>query len=50
MEWFWVTVVYLWLAAMGALVVLVLYSWLNAAAEQGRAAATEREHSRRAVP
>lgn len=54
MEWFQVTVVYLWLAAMGALVVLVLYSWLSAAAERERAhsratVATESVH-RRAVP
>lgn len=59
MESFQVTVVYLWLAGMGALVVLVLYSWLSAAAERERAqsratapgtAATEPVHRRRAVP
>lgn len=58
MESFQVTVVYLCLAGMGALVVLV-YSWLSAAAERERAhsratapgtAATEPVHRRRAVP
>ena len=58
MEWFPVTVVYLWLAAIGALVVLALDSWLSAAAKRERApsrsaapgtAATERVHSRRAA-
>lgn len=59
MESFQVTVVYLWLAGVGALTVLVLYSWLSAGAERGRAhsratapgsAATEPVHRRRAVP
>ena len=58
MESFQVTVVYLWLAGMGALVVLVLYASLSAAAEGERAhsrataagtAATESVHRRRAV-
>ena len=53
-----VTVAYLWLAGMGALVVLVLYSLLSAAAERERAhsraiapgtAATEPVHRRRAL-
>lgn len=59
MESFQVTVVYSWLAGMGALVVLVLYSWLSAAEERERAhsratapgtAATESVHRRRAAP
>lgn len=59
MEPFQVTVVYLWLAGMGALVALVLYSRLSAAAERERAhsratapgtGATEPLHRRRAVP
>ena len=44
MESFQVTVVYLWLAGMGALVVLVLYASLSAAAER------ERAHSRATAP
>ena len=56
---FQVPVVHLWLAAMGVLVVLVLYSRLAAAAERETAhsravapgpAATESVHRRRAVP
>ena len=58
MEWFQGTVVCLWLAGLGALVVLTRYCWLNTAAGRETAhsrsaasgtTATERVHSRRAM-
>ncbi len=33
MEWFWTTVVFLWLGAMGLLFVWVIYYWAKAAAD-----------------
>ncbi len=45
MEWFWATVVFLSLAAMGLLVFFVIYYWFKEAAE---AAAQEQAWSRTA--
>ena len=58
MDSFWTAVVYLWLAATGALVAFVMFSWFGAAAarkeahsraQTSRTAATERMHHHRRV-
>ena len=57
MDSFWTAVVYLWLAATGAVVAFVMFSWFAAAARKeahsraqtSRTAATERMHHHRRV-
>ena len=61
MEWFWVTVVYLFFAALGVLGAFVIYAWFAAARDQAeregaqsrtaaaRAAETGRSHSIKVV-
>ena len=58
MDSFWAAIVYLWLAATGAFVAVVMLSWFGAVAarkeahsraQTSRTAATERMHQHRRV-